>query len=133
MMKVFVYGTLKPNERNYLPYCEGKIVESILAYTDGELFHLVSLGYPAMTEGNHRVQGVLLTFRDRSALPDLDELEDYQADRSPRENDYQRRQLPVYSLTGESLGFAWGYLMTRSKIAFYGGIPVSSGWWTERE
>ncbi|TAH29142.1 MAG: gamma-glutamylcyclotransferase, partial [Oscillatoriales cyanobacterium] len=30
-MKVFVYGTLKPGECNYLRYCEGKVVDALPA------------------------------------------------------------------------------------------------------
>ena len=39
-MKVFVYGTLKPGECNYLRYCEGKVVDACPAIARGELFAL---------------------------------------------------------------------------------------------
>ncbi|MEG3438022.1 gamma-glutamylcyclotransferase family protein [Pannus brasiliensis CCIBt3594] len=131
MLKVFVYGTLKPDGRYHSTYCGDKVRESLLACTRGELFHLVKLGYPAMTEGDNLVKGVLLTFHDESVLTRLDELEDYRSDRSPDENEYQRLKIPVYTLSGESLGDFWGYRMNRDRIALHGGVPVPSGWWTE--
>jgi gamma-glutamylcyclotransferase (GGCT)/AIG2-like uncharacterized protein YtfP len=131
MLRVFVYGTLKPGERYHLPYGADRAIEAVAAYTCGELYHLVDVNYPAMTEGKSVVKGILLTFEEESILDRLDELEDYREERSPDENEYQRLVIAVYSLDGESLGHAWGYFMNRAKIEGHGGIPVPSGWWTE--
>lgn len=131
-MKVFVYGTLKPGERNYPYYCEGKVVQTISAYTYGKLFDFPTFGYPAMTRGNDKVKGVLLTFTDDSVLTQLDELEGYYTGRSPSQNEYERQNMTVYTLGGESLGQAWVYIMTPEKVKQFGGVFLSSGWWTQQ-
>ena len=125
---MFVYGTLKPGEVNYSPYCQGKVIEAIRGYTRGRLYTL-SLGYPAMTEGEGKVRGFLLTFADRAILADLDQLEDFQAERSPEDNEYQRRLTIVYQLSGKLLGEAWCYFMTPAKIKQLQGVLLPSGWW----
>lgn len=127
-----MYGTLKPSERNYPNYCEGKTLQEQEAYTYGKLFHL-SLGYPGLLEGEGKVRGILLTFGDESALFSLDELEDYSQMRSPDQNEYQRKRIPVYSLEDKFLGEVWGYVMTSDKIQQYQGKLVLSGCWTEQE
>ena len=127
-INVFVYGTLKPGERNYLNYCAGKTIEETKAYTWGKLYHL-SLGYPAMTEGDKKIEGYLLTFSDASILTNLDELEDYHRDRSPDLNEYYRQQVSVYNLADNFLGLAWSYFMNLEKIRQLKGIPLNSGAW----
>lgn len=129
-MNVFVYGTLKPGEINYQLYCADKVIQTTSAYTWGNLYHL-NLGYPGMTLGNNKVEGVLLTFADESILDHLDRLEDYQPQRSPHANEYNRQRIPVYDLSGNSLGQAWGYVMSVEKVRQYAGIAISSGWWSQ--
>ena len=128
---VFVYGTLKPGESNYLNYCAGKTIKETKAYTWGELYHL-SLGYPAITEGDNKIEGYLLTFADASILTSLDELEDYHQERSPELNEYYRQQVPVYNLTDDFLGSAWSYLMGLEKIKQLRGIPLNCGYWNSK-
>ncbi len=74
MLRVFVYGSLKPGYWNYQRYCAKKIVEEQPALTRGELYHLKLVGYPAMTEGDRLVQGFVLSFTDFSVLEQLDSL-----------------------------------------------------------
>ena len=129
-LKVFVYGTLKPGERNYLAYCQNQVINTYQAYTYGKLYHL-SLGYPGMTVGHQKVKGYLLTFAEEGILIHLDRLENYQPQRSPQNNQYLRKKLPIYALTGDSLGEAWGYLMTVENVKKYQGQRIESGWWTQ--
>lgn len=129
-LKVFVYGTLKPGERNYLIYCENQVIHTCQAYTYGKLYHL-KLGYPGMTIGHEKVKGYLLTFAEEKILIHLDRLEDYQPQRSPHHNQYLRQKLPIYAMTGDSLGNAWGYLMTVENVKKYQGQWIESGWWTQ--
>jgi gamma-glutamylcyclotransferase (GGCT)/AIG2-like uncharacterized protein YtfP len=129
-LKIFVYGTLKPQEANYQTYCEGKVIESIEVYTFGSLFHLPSLGYPAMTWGDNTVRGYLLTFNNLEVIHNLDELETYSPHRLPEANEYQRQLTTVYTSTHESLEKVWAYFMTEAKIVQLKGVPVPSGWWT---
>ena len=101
-----------------------------MAFTWGQIYEL-SLGYPGMAVGNNKVRGVLLTFKDESILSELDELEDYSPARSPQQNQYERRKIPVYDLNEDYLGEAWGYLMTLEKVKKYRGKLIETGWWTE--
>jgi gamma-glutamylcyclotransferase (GGCT)/AIG2-like uncharacterized protein YtfP len=127
-MKVFVYGTLKPGEQNYPAYCEGKAIVVQPAYTYGKLYHLC-LGYPGMTVGTEKVQGYLLTFADESNLVELDELETFDPQGLPENNEYQREMIPIYDLEDRYLGQAWGYLMDLEKIETFQGVFIPSGWW----
>lgn len=131
IIPVFVYGTLKPGESNYNYYCEGKTITEIPAYTWGQLYHL-PVGYPGMTEGRAKVIGWLFTFEDDKILASLDPLEDYQEERSPELNEYNRQQVPIYSLAGDSLGKAWCYRMSLAKIRERGGILVSDSQWNSK-
>lgn len=127
-IRVFVYGTLNPGEINYQRYCEGKIVSAQPAIALGELFDL-PLGYPAMIPGNSPVRGFLLTFTDPTLLTVLDELEDYNPQRNPEDNEYSRQQVTIYDLANQSLGEAWIYLMQPERVQRLGGKLITSGCW----
>lgn len=128
-LNVFVYGTLKPGEANFAAYCQDKISSQISAYTWGELYAL-SLGYPAMTAGKNKIQGVILTLKNWQVLQDLDRLEGYQTNRLPELNEYDRNLVTVYNKSDRPLGQAWAYYMTIDKVRQYGGTRVNSGCWT---
>lgn len=128
LLWVFVYGTLKPGEMNYQHYCGGRVIDAIPAYTQGRLYHL-NLGYPALAVGSDRVYGYRLSFADQGVLTDLDQLEDYQAQRRPQENEYNRRQQLIYNLQGHCLGLAWLYQMEMARIKAYQGIYLPLGHW----
>lgn len=128
-LKIFVYGTLKPGEVNYQRFCAGKVVEEKRAIALGQLFDL-PLGYPAMTMGKRPVQGFLLRFTDLAVSIALDELEGYDPHRPAQENEYDKQQIEIYDLEGESLGLAWVYLMTSQQVQRLGGVLISSGWWS---
>ncbi len=87
------------------------------------------MGYPAMTPGDGKVNGYLLSFADSTLLKALDDLEDYQPNKPTSKNLYNRHYIEVYELTGSSLGWAWVYLMTSEKIYQLGGILLD-GWWS---
>lgn len=127
MLKVFVYGTLKPGGVNYLRYCEGKVYDVQPAYTWGKLYRLC-LGYPGMTVGEEKVEGVVLTLLDDGVLSQLDELEDYDPQRPAIANQYNRKKIPVYDPQGESLGQVWAYVMSLERVQQYQGIPITT--WT---
>jgi gamma-glutamylcyclotransferase (GGCT)/AIG2-like uncharacterized protein YtfP len=136
-VKIFTYGTLKPGEENYPRYCEGRVKNYQSAFTLGNLFDLPQ-GYPAMTSGNQRVYGYLLEFGDAEALSSLDELEDYHPAREESENLYYRVKQEIF-LASEvrekfpqpqiSLGLAWVYLMTESRVRQMRGKIVVGGCW----
>jgi gamma-glutamylcyclotransferase (GGCT)/AIG2-like uncharacterized protein YtfP len=126
-MKVFVYGTLKPGESNYY-LCENYVIAAKKAIAKGKLFHL-PVGYPAMTPGEGKVYGYLLSFPDSQILPTLDELEDYDPQKPMSENIYNRQYIDVFQPNGVYLSHAWAYLMTLEKVNQFGGIPVLDGCW----
>lgn len=128
-LNVFVYGTLKPGEANFAAYCQGKIRSQIPAYTRGELYAL-PLGYPALTEGKNKIQGVVLTLNDVSALENFDRLEGYQPNRADDLNEYSRTMVTVYDASDRPIGQAWAYQMTQEQIKQYQGMKVDSGCWT---
>ncbi|MEH1891406.1 MAG: gamma-glutamylcyclotransferase [Nostoc sp.] len=129
LVRVFVYGTLKPGEANYKKYCTDKIIDVKRAFVQGKLFAL-PIGYPAMTLGNTQVYGYLLSFSNPRILNDLDMLEDYQLTRQPPENLYNRQIIEVYQPQSFSLGWAWVYLMTLDQVNQLGGFIQPDGWWT---
>jgi gamma-glutamylcyclotransferase (GGCT)/AIG2-like uncharacterized protein YtfP len=129
---VFVYGTLKPGEANFPAYCQGKVVAQTPVYVWGDLYNL-SVGYPAMTEGNRKIQGILLSFNDSQILPSLDELEGYQSQRAAELNEYYRTSVTVYDFSDRPINQAWAYYMTLAKVKQYQGIKLTSNNWTGRE
>lgn len=128
--QVFVYGTLKPGEVNYQKYCAGKVVEARKAIAPGKLYAL-PMGYPAMTLGDGKVHGYLLSFTDAAILTALDDLEDYDSTRPISENLYNRQSIEISEPTGLSLGWAWVYLMTPKKVYQLGGILQLDGCWSK--
>ena len=127
-MKVFVYGTLKPGECNYLRYCEGKVVDACPAIAQGQLFAL-SAGYPAMISGEGRVYGFLLRFANSAILTDLDQLEDYHPGRDRAQNEYQRESIAIFDLNFKPLDTAWAYFMLPDRLRSQGGIFLPDGRW----
>lgn len=131
MLRVFVYGTLKPGQSNYARYCGNRVLQSQEAQVQGKLFDL-PLGYPAMTPGEGWVKGYLLCFQDPNILTELDELEDYRSDRDPIENEYERCWVEVFDLRLSPLGAAWAYFMEPAKIAYLGGVWLPQGHWPKQ-
>lgn len=132
MVKVFVYGTLKPGEANYQRYCAGKVVETTKAIAQGKLFAL-PMGYPAITPGDSAVHGYLLSLTHLDVLRALDDLEDYHPARAASENLYNRKQIETYHPQGNSLGWAWVYIMTEELALQLGGLHLPHGWWSGSE
>ncbi|MBD2293323.1 gamma-glutamylcyclotransferase [Anabaena sphaerica FACHB-251] len=127
ILRVFVYGTLKPGEANY-HLCERQVLRAKKAITSGKLFTL-PMGYPAMTLGDGKVHGYLLYFADSAILTALDDLEDYDSTRPTSKNLYNRQSIEIFEPIGLSLGWAWAYLMTPEKVDRFGGIPQMDGCW----
>ncbi|OLP19700.1 hypothetical protein BST81_03940 [Leptolyngbya sp. 'hensonii'] len=128
LLRVFVYGSLKPGGFYYDRYCAGKVIKAQPAIVPGCLYGL-PMGYPAMTEGAGTVHGVLLTFNDFGVLDNLDELEGYDPDLPSYENEYERRWLEVFDSKGESLGSAWAYVMKQQQAEQLGGTLIPKGNW----
>jgi gamma-glutamylcyclotransferase (GGCT)/AIG2-like uncharacterized protein YtfP len=131
MCKIFVYGTLKPDESAYAKYCAPYVTQTQTALMQGQLFHLPQ-GYPAMTVGDRWVTGALLTLRDETAIAHIDQFEDYDPTRPPASNLYQRLRRPVFATTQTPLGTAWAYLMAAERVTALGGMPIAKGIWSRR-
>ena len=101
------------------------------AIAQGCLYNL-PLGYPAMTPGEGWVSGFLLHFSNANVLQSLDELEGYQPERPTTENEYQRRELLIFTPKRQPLGLAWGYLMDPSLVHRLKGTWLPSGQWSGR-
>ena len=129
LLRVFVYGALTPGEANYEFYCGSEVVETKKAWTRGELYSLPQ-GYPAMTTGNDKVYGYLLSFNNPDVLSSLDELEDYNPQRPDKENLYNRTEVEIFDLENNSLGVAWAYFMNFMMIFQLKGTPQTDGWWS---
>jgi len=129
LVRVFVYGTLKPGEANYKKYCAGKVVDVKRAFVEGKLFAL-PMGYPAMMLGNSKVYGYLLSFPNPRILNELDVLENYQPTRQHSENLYNRQIIEVYEPQSLSYSWAWVYLMTLEQVEQLGGFLQPNGWWS---
>jgi gamma-glutamylcyclotransferase (GGCT)/AIG2-like uncharacterized protein YtfP len=132
LLKVFVYGTLKPGESNYEAYCADHTIDIQEAIAYGELFDL-PFDYPAMTTGDRPVYGYMLSFANPTVLNDLDELEGYSSDQTSEENEYIRSEIEVFSLEGKPLGVAWIYLMHPKEVTRLGGILLPHGKWTSKD
>lgn len=87
------------------------------------------MGYPAMTPGNNKVEGVLLSFDDAQILTSLDNLEGYQEHRPQALNEYYRAWVSVYDFEDKAIAQAWAYYMTVAKVQYYQGIELVLGCW----
>jgi|694.fasta_scaffold01903_39 gamma-glutamylcyclotransferase (GGCT)/AIG2-like uncharacterized protein YtfP len=84
-----------------------------------------------MTEGDQKVYGYVLKFADEMPLQILDQLETYDPQSAPQDNEYNRRLIPIYDLeSGHFLEQVWGYVMRPEKVQELEGIVLPSGWWT---
>lgn len=74
---VFVYGTLKPGERNHGVIGRGGSFSCEEAHISGfDIYHFHPENYPGILQGDGVVHGWIITYSDISkAMPYLDELE----------------------------------------------------------
>lgn len=131
LLRVFVYGTLKPGEANYDRYCRELVLKSEAALVFGQLYAL-PLGYPAMTPGNSLVQGYLLSFNDPTVLRQLDELEGYDSSRpidQIEQTEYIRIQVEAFRPDYQSLGQVWVYQMQLEQVQKLKGVYLPQGNW----
>jgi gamma-glutamylcyclotransferase (GGCT)/AIG2-like uncharacterized protein YtfP len=128
-VSVFVYGTLKPGGANFVRYGGTEVASIYRAYIYGELYDLPSLGYPGAIHGNKQVQGFVLRFPNSKILARLDVLEDYEPQRDPAANDYNREAVLAYTADRGDPILAWAYLMNPDRVRQWGGVHLPDGWW----
>lgn len=130
---VFVYGTLKPDESNY-SLCADRVISAKSAIAHAFLYHL-PFNYPAIVPGNAQTHGYLLEFSDQAILNLLDEYEQHEPEViAPfgSDNDYERREIEVFDLKGNSLGLAWAYVMNQEQLDRLNGVLIPSGVWNSK-
>jgi gamma-glutamylcyclotransferase (GGCT)/AIG2-like uncharacterized protein YtfP len=120
-IRIFVYGSLKPDEFNYF-VCADRVISTEAAIAYGSLYHL-PLGYPAMTLGKNPIQGYILTFTDAEILPLLDDFED----------EYERQLIDTFTPDAQFLTQTWAYLMSIAQINQLRGTPVADGNWSYKK
>lgn len=130
---VFVYGTLKPGGTYWPQFCAGKVIKIFPAKVSGILYALVD-GYPALVETDDLcwVYGMVLVLNNEAALHALDQLENFQPNRAPVDNEYYRIKSSVYTYADQYLGSCWVYYMARDKVNNLAGIYLPQGEWNER-
>lgn len=113
-VKLFVYGTLMKDFRNYEKYLKGRVSEFKKAHTDGQLYHLKHKNCPAMIQGGDRVYGEVMVYNDNDQLGllrELDLMEEYfEGSSKPM---YRRQEINVWYDDG-SKDKAFAYIFIRS-------------------
>ena len=134
---VFVYGTLKPEERNY-HICASDVIDIQPAIATGRVYHLPAFNYPAMTvEEYGTVAGYRLSFTNSTILATLDEFEQHDPNQFRQMTphlaleayQYTRQKVSLQTPQRSPLASAWAYVMTLQQIHHLNGQPIPSGCW----
>lgn len=136
-LPIFVYGTLRPGQKNYFHFLQGRTHGEFSATISGSLFLFTDPHggrYPYLTKGSGTVHGELIFLNPstwKETLSGLDELEDYDP-----QNDsglYLRRRTAATLQNGEQIE-AWTYFWNGPRE---GARAIMSGdfalWLSEEE
>lgn len=129
-LPVFVYGTLRPGQKNYRHYLLGKTVREERATITGALYYVPHGGYPYLLPEAGTVTGDLMFLTPEfyeTTLRDLDRLEEYDCDYE-KHSVYLRRRATV-SLGDGSPCEAWVYYWNEPTIS---GERIPGGDFTNR-
>jgi gamma-glutamylcyclotransferase (GGCT)/AIG2-like uncharacterized protein YtfP len=129
-LPVFVYGTLRPGEKNYRRYLAGRTVDEVAATAEGQLYFVVDGGYPYVEPGRGTVAGELVFLDPRrytQTLRGVDALEEYDSDNESH-SIYLRRRTTVTLADGSRIA-AWIYYWNCPQIT---GIRIASGDFRDR-
>lgn len=96
MQKIFVYGTLLKDCRNYRKYLENHVGHIQSAYVRGTLYSIKNKDYPALLEGNDFIAGEIMEIDD-SLCDVLDRLEGFRGD-GDLMNEYNKKTVWIYDL-----------------------------------
>jgi gamma-glutamylcyclotransferase (GGCT)/AIG2-like uncharacterized protein YtfP len=136
LVRVFVYGTLKPGYAPHQLFCAAA-VSMAAAIVYGQLYHL-PLGYPALiVGGNQPVYGYMLTFATAEVLAVLDEYEQhdpaqlaaYLPEAELASCNYQRQWVDLLDGQQQPLAPAWAYVMTLAQVDRLQGQLIADGVW----
>ncbi len=129
-LPVFVYGTLRPGEKNYPRYLQGRTCNEQQASVEGHLYFVENGGYPYLEPGQGRVVGTLVEISPalfQKTLGELDALEEYTPADEPH-SIYLRRITRVRFENGEETA-AWVYYWNCPQIV---GKRITSGDFLDR-
>jgi gamma-glutamylcyclotransferase (GGCT)/AIG2-like uncharacterized protein YtfP len=127
---VFVYGTLRPGEKNHPHYLAGRTVDEVPATAEGQLFFVADGGYPYVVPGPGRVSGELIHLDPRhyeKTLQAIDALEEYNSG-DEAHSVYLRRRTTVILADGSRTA-AWIYYWNCPSIT---GTRIASGDFRDR-
>lgn len=129
-LPVFVYGTLRPGEKNYRHYLAGRTVSEVPASAAGQLYFVADGGYPYLVPGEGRVVGELVYLapeRYEQTLQKLDALEEY-VPGDETHSVYLRRRALVHLPDGNARA-AWIYYWNFPQVT---GTRIASGDFRDR-
>lgn len=129
-LPLFVYGTLRPGEKNHRRYLQGRIVRSCPAVVRGRLFFVLDGGYPYLQPGDSTVKGDLVFLQPASrqaTMAEIDRLEEYDPG-NERGSVYLRRRTRARTADG-AMHTAWVYYWNCPGIE---GTPIASGDFRDR-
>lgn len=124
-LPVFVYGTLRPGEKNYPRYLAGRAVKTVSATAEGRLYYVAGGGYPYVEPGPGTVAGELVYLDPchyEQTLQAIDALEEYKPD-DEAHSVYLRRRTYVTLIDG-SCAAAWIYYWNFPELT---GVRIASG------
>lgn len=129
-LPVFVYGTLRPGQKNYPGYLQGRTLRERKATVCGRLYFLDDGGYPYLTSGRGSVFGELIELfpeQYEELLREIDKLEQYDP-LDEKHSVYLRRKTEAILEDGERVT-AWTYYWNCPKIS---GRRIRSGDFSRR-
>lgn len=103
VLPIFVYGTLMVGERNYIDVLHDNLTHYENAKVKGTLYYYQKEDYPALTEGNHWIEGQIFYVNClEEVLKPLDEIEGYLGENHP-DNMYNRKIMTAVTGDGKQL------------------------------
>lgn len=129
-LPVFVYGTLRPGEKNYRRYLAGRTISEVAATASGQLYFVADGGYPYVIQGEGSVVGKLVYLvpdRYEQTLQDLDALEEYVP--GDEKNSVYLRRRALVRLPDGNERVAWIYYWNFPQIT---GTRITSGDFRDR-
>lgn len=130
--KIFVYGTLMENFRNYNKYLKGHITSVSTAYIYGRLYHLNKHNCPAIIDGTDKVFGQVLTINDdinHSILYIVDRFEKYFFDSN--EIIYERQPVVIHYLDNSTEELSFYKLTNTNVLLSEDAVYIPSGNWKD--
>lgn len=128
--KIFVYGTLMENFRNYNKYHKGKVTSIETAYIYGKLYHLNVHNCPAIIDGRDKVYGEVITFTDDNEKTVLNAVDNFEKNFFDRDEIiYERKPADVYYLDDRRESLSFYKLINMNVLERENAEYIASGSW----